>query len=229
LDLHRYDSLDGKTPGSCLAFFRQFLTKRLREVAVEELRQTPDEELWLIADGSDLRKPYAEVMPYLMQVRDLDKKLVSGYRTLNVIGLPPGRRCLLYHRLFSSQAPDFVSEPAEVQQALTTVSQALRPLKERKTVTWRLPSGFDDVAVVGEWGAQFGNSRSISSRAFIIPIGRSRFKNSRESGTRATSRKPEENSAHWRGSKLPWRSGTASKCDLRSNRCRWNWQPVRCA
>ena len=100
-----------------------------------ELRQTPDEELWLIADGSDLRKPYAEVMPYLMQVRDLDKKLVPGYRTLNVIGLTPGRRCLLYHRLFSSQAPDFVSEPAEVQQALTTVSQALRPLNERKTVT----------------------------------------------------------------------------------------------
>jgi hypothetical protein len=113
----------------------EHLTKRLREVAVEELRQTPDEELWLIADGSDLRKPYAEVMPYLMQVRDLDKKLVPGYRTLNVIGLTPGRRGLLYHRLLSSQAPDFVSEPAEVQQALTTVSQALRPLNERKTVT----------------------------------------------------------------------------------------------
>ena len=124
----------------------EHLTKRLREVAVEELRQTPDEELWLIADGSDLRKPYAEVMPYLMQVRDLDKKLVPGYRTLNVIGLTPGRRGLLYHRLFSSQAPDFVSEPAERCRR----EQALRPLKERKTVTWRLPSGFDDVAV---WGA----------------------------------------------------------------------------
>src|SRR2546430_7561654 len=86
-------------------------------------------------------------MPYLMPVRDLDEQLVPGYRTLNVIGLTPGRRGLLYHRLFSSQAPDFVSEPKEVQEALSTVSQALTQLKEHKTVTWLLDSGFDDVAV----------------------------------------------------------------------------------
>jgi len=43
----------------------EHLTKRLREVAVEQLEQAPEEELWLIADCSDLRKPYAEVMPYL--------------------------------------------------------------------------------------------------------------------------------------------------------------------
>jgi hypothetical protein len=125
----------------------EHLTKRLREVAVEQLAQAPEEELWLIADSSDLRKPYAEAMPYLMQVRDLDEQLVPGYRTLNVIGLTPGRRGLLYHRLLSSQAPEFVSEPAEVQEALQTVSQALAPLKEHKTVIWLLDSGFDDVAV----------------------------------------------------------------------------------
>ena len=124
----------------------EHLTARLREVAVEQLAQAPEDELWLIADSSDLRKPYAEMMPYLMQVRDLDEQLVPGYRTLNVLGLTPGRRGLLYHRLFSSQAPDFVSEPKEVQQALTTVSQALAPLKAHKSVTWLLDSGFDDVA-----------------------------------------------------------------------------------
>jgi Transposase DDE domain len=120
----------------------EHLTKRLREVAVEQLAQAPEEELWLIADSSDLRKPYAEVMPYLM-----DERLVPGYRTLNVLGLTPGRRGLVYHRLISSQAPAFVSEPAEVQQALATVSQALAPLKAEKTVSWLLDSGFDDVAV----------------------------------------------------------------------------------
>jgi hypothetical protein len=125
----------------------EHLTKQLREVAVEQLRQTPEAALWLLADSSDLRKPYAEAMPYLMQVRDLDGNLVPGYRTLHVIGLTPGRRGWLYHRLFRSQAPDFVSEPAEVQQALSRVSQALTPLKEHKTVTWLLDSGFDDVAV----------------------------------------------------------------------------------
>src|SRR5438046_6704711 len=38
-------------------------------------------------------------------------------------------------------------EPAEVQQALLTVSHALRGLKAHKKVTRRLSSGFDDVAV----------------------------------------------------------------------------------
>jgi hypothetical protein len=123
------------------------LTARLREVAVEQLEQAPEEEVWLIADSSDLRKPYAEAMPYLMQVPDLEGELVPGYRSINVIGVTPGRRGLLYHHLFSSQAPDFVSEPAEVQEALSTVSQALSALKAHKTVTWLLDSGFDDVAV----------------------------------------------------------------------------------
>jgi hypothetical protein len=86
------------------------LTQQLRQAAVSYLGQAPEEELWLVADCSNLRKPYATEMPYLMQVPDLDGKgLVPGYRTLNVLGITPGRRGILYHRLFSSQAPDFVS------------------------------------------------------------------------------------------------------------------------
>jgi hypothetical protein len=141
----------------------EHLTRRLREVGVEQLEQTPEEELWLIADGSDLRKPYAEVMPYLMPVRDLDGELVPGYRTLNVIGLTPRRRGLLYHRLFSSHAPDFLSEPAEVQQALQTVSEALTPLKAHKTVTWLLDRGFDDVAV---WRTIWEQQEHLVSRIY---------------------------------------------------------------
>src|SRR6266568_5447080 len=64
----------------------------LVRVAVEQLAQAPEDELWLIADGSDLRKPYAQEMPALMQVRDLEGHLVPGYRTLNVLGVTPGRR-----------------------------------------------------------------------------------------------------------------------------------------
>src|SRR6266581_1413712 len=125
----------------------EHLTAQLRAVAVEQLAQAPEDELWLIADGSDLRKPYAQEMPALMQVRDLDGHLVPGYRTLNVLGITPGRRGILYHRLFSSEEAGFVSEPAEVQQALSTVSQAIGPLRKRMHVTWILDSGFDDIAV----------------------------------------------------------------------------------
>jgi hypothetical protein len=123
------------------------LTAQLRSQAVADLASLPSDELWLLADGSDLRKPYATAMPDLMQVRALDGTLVPGYRTLSVLGLTPQCRGILYHRLFSSTAADFVSEPHEVQTALTTVSQAIAPLQAAMAVTWIVDSGFDDVAV----------------------------------------------------------------------------------
>lgn len=125
----------------------EHLTTQLRQRGIAQLADGPGDELWLIADGSDLRKPYAHTMPALMQVRALDGDLVPGYRTLNVLGVMPQRRGVLYHRLFSSTAADFISEPAEVQQALQTVSQAVADLKAHLTVSWVLDSGFDDVAV----------------------------------------------------------------------------------
>ena len=142
----------------------EHLTAQLRRAAAEYLGQASDEEIWLVADGSDLRKPYASELPHLMQVKDLDGKgLVPGYRTLNVLGITPGRRGILYHRLFSSQAPGFVSEPAEVQQALKTVSQALAPFKGQKTITWILDRGFDDVAA---WRTIWENNEHMVCRIY---------------------------------------------------------------
>lgn len=123
------------------------LTARLRERGVAQLAEGTSEEVWLIADSSDLRKPYAKRLPALMQVRQLDGALVPGYRTLTVLGVVPGRRGILYHRLFSSEEPGFISEPHEVQVALQTVSAAISPLKAERAVSWLLDSGFDDVAV----------------------------------------------------------------------------------
>lgn len=104
---------------------------------------------------SDLRKPYAREMPALMRVKALDGELVPGYRTLNVVGITPARRGILYHRLFSSQEEDFLSESLEVQRALKTVSNTLRDARVPMTVSWIMDSGFDDVAVwrtVWEYG-----------------------------------------------------------------------------
>lgn len=125
----------------------QHLITELCHRGVAQLAESEVDELWLVADGSDLRKPYAQEMAGLMQVRDLDGKLVSGYRTLNVLGMTPGRRGILYHHLFSSTEEEFDSESCEVQTALKTVSQAVAPLKEQMAVSWILDSGFDDVAV----------------------------------------------------------------------------------
>ncbi len=73
--------------------------------------------------------------------------LVPGYRTLNVLGVTPQRRGILYHRLFSSQEADFISEPAEVQHALVTVHEAMQGLPNWRSVTWITDRGLDDVAV----------------------------------------------------------------------------------
>jgi hypothetical protein len=123
------------------------LTAKLRERAIAHLVESNTNELWVILDGSPLCKPYARDMPALMKVRDPQGKLVPGYSTLTALGITPTRRGILYHRVYSSQEEGFVSEPAEVQKALQTVSQALQPLKERIAVTWILDRGFDDIAV----------------------------------------------------------------------------------
>ena len=56
----------------------EHLRAQLRAVAVEQLVQASQDELWLRADGADLRKPSAEAMPALMQVRDREGTLVPG-------------------------------------------------------------------------------------------------------------------------------------------------------
>ncbi|RLA76832.1 MAG: hypothetical protein DRG33_07505, partial [Deltaproteobacteria bacterium] len=139
------------------------LTKALRERGVENLAQADSDEVWLIMDDSDLRKPHAREMEALTKVRDLDGKLVPGYCTLNVIGVTPGRRAILYHHLFSSQEEEFVSESQEVQKALQTVSRALAPLKERMAVTWIMDRGFDDVAV---WRTIWEQGEHLLCRVF---------------------------------------------------------------
>lgn len=117
---------------------------RLRAHGVEQLRG--ESGIWVILDGSDLRKPYAQAMEGLQPVKRLaGGGMIPGYRTINAIGIGVERRGLLYHRLFSSTAADFVSESAETQQALTTVGAALAPLDV--AVTYILDAGFDDIAV----------------------------------------------------------------------------------
>ena len=123
------------------------LVERLCSRGISQFSASETDDLWLICDGSDLRKPYAREMPALMKVRDLDGKLVPGYRSVNVLGITPQRRGILYHRLFSTKEADFNSESEEIQKALRAVSAAVEPLQERMSISWILDRGFDDIAV----------------------------------------------------------------------------------
>jgi hypothetical protein len=128
------------------------LVARLQARGVERLRG--EDAIWVVCDGTDLRKPYAARMGSLQQVMRLDGQgTVPGYPTLNVLGIGTGgRRGLLYHTLCSSVAPGFRSAPAEVQAAIRSVGGALAPLAA--DVTAIFDSGFDDQAAWGETWAQ---------------------------------------------------------------------------
>jgi hypothetical protein len=141
----------------------EHLVEKLCDHGVEQLGLAETDEVWLILDGSELCKPYAQEMPDLMEVRDLKGKLVPGYRTLNVLGVTPKRRGILYHRLFSSKEETFVSEPLEVQKALWAVSKGVEPLRDRMAVSWIMDRGFDDVAV---WRTVWEQGEHLVCRVF---------------------------------------------------------------
>lgn len=78
----------------------------------------------LILDPSDISKKYAEKMEYLATVRDgSEQDLAQGYWTLHVIGTQVGssRIVPLFQRLYSAQAPEFVSENDEILGAVDKV------------------------------------------------------------------------------------------------------------
>jgi hypothetical protein len=136
----------------------EHLIARLQARGVAQLRG--ETALWVLVDGSDLRKPQAQRMEALQRVKPLrGKEFVPGYRTINVIGVGRQRRGLLYHRLFSSTAPGFRSESAETQAALTSVGTALADVAAE--ITYIFDSGFDDVAV---WAAVWTQGHHLLCR-----------------------------------------------------------------
>ena len=135
------------------------LRQALQAVAVEQLAGA--EEIWIALDTSDLRKPHAEQMEALMEVHDLNGNLVPGYRVLNALGITPGARGLLYHRLFSSKEDGFKSEPYEYRQAVHSVGAALAVRGEAPEVTWLLDRAFDDRAF---WGVVWKKEQHLVCR-----------------------------------------------------------------
>ncbi len=86
-----------------------------------------DQQSLLILDLGDICKKYARKMEYLAQVRDgSEGELADGYWTIQVVATSGNSNQMvpLYQQLYSQQAPDFVSENAQILQAIDMVSQA---------------------------------------------------------------------------------------------------------
>lgn len=116
------------------------VTTVLREQGVANLRG--EAELELVLDGMELRREGAHAQEYLMSVKALDGRLVNGYRSFNVLGMGKEARGLLYHKLFSSNTPEFSSENVEIKAAINQTEQALIDYEAAKT--WVIDMGFDN-------------------------------------------------------------------------------------
>ncbi|MGH8531085.1 MAG: transposase [Nevskiales bacterium] len=103
------------------------LGQSLNEIVVADAARRVHEETLIIVDPTDIRKSYAQKMPFLATVRDGSTgELVQGYWSCVALACEPeSRRVIpLHQRLWSAEAPDFASENAEILGVITTVAQA---------------------------------------------------------------------------------------------------------
>lgn len=119
------------------------LTETLTDVGAR--RMAGSDEVLVILDESDLRKPHSEQLEYLDQVRALDGTPVRGFHTLTALGIASnGTRALLYQTSFSTLAPGFRSKNSEYRSAVLAVKNALAQQGVTRLI-WVLDRGFDAI------------------------------------------------------------------------------------
>lgn len=103
------------------------LGQRISERLAREGAQRVGRDTLLVVDLTDIRKGYARRMPYLDRVRDGSTgQLVRGYWSAVALACEVEGRTVvpLHQRLWSAQAPDFVSENAELLDLIGTIAAA---------------------------------------------------------------------------------------------------------
>jgi hypothetical protein len=124
---------------------RQLLRKGLGAKVQEKLltmgATLVGKDTLLILDPSDIRKKYAKKMQYLATVHDgSEHELGNGYWTCNVVAAEVGDSKIvpLVGRLYSADAPEFVSENQEILSVINMVAGAVK-----KRGIWVIDRGGD--------------------------------------------------------------------------------------
>ena len=110
---------------------RRGLGQKVQDNLLEMAAPHIGKDTLLILDPSDIRKKYARKMQYLATVHDgSEDELGNGYWTCNVVGTEVEGSSIvpLVGRLYSAQAPGFLSENHEI---LTVVNKVARAVKKR--------------------------------------------------------------------------------------------------
>jgi hypothetical protein len=100
----------------------------VNEAVAQDAASRVRKDTLIVIDPTDIRKTYARKMPYLATVRDgSSHELVPGYWSCVAMACEPDRRRVvpLHLRLWSAEAPDFVSENEQLLQVIDTVRAAV--------------------------------------------------------------------------------------------------------
>ena len=103
------------------------LDRKLNEIVAKEAAPRIQKDSLIIVDPTDVRKEYAQKMPFLARIRDGSRKeLANGYSGCMAVACRPGKRTMmpLHLRMWSSEAPDFVSENHQILEVIRTISEA---------------------------------------------------------------------------------------------------------
>jgi hypothetical protein len=103
------------------------LDEKLNTIIAEEGASRIGRDTLIIVDPTDIRKEYAEKMPYLATIHDGSSgELATGYSGCMAVACEPRSRTMtpLHLRLWSSEAPDFISENYQVLEVMRTIHKA---------------------------------------------------------------------------------------------------------
>jgi hypothetical protein len=99
----------------------------INEVMIEHGKRRVHQDTLIVVDPTDIRKTYAKKMPYLATVRDGSTgEMVPGYWGCVAVACEPDSRRMIpvHQRLWSAEAPDFVSENHQLLQIIDTIAEA---------------------------------------------------------------------------------------------------------
>ena len=89
-------------------FTPELINESLMTKVIEKI--SGQNEVFLIHDPCDIRKPYSEQLEDLGYVRDLNGKIITGYSSYNIVAITPTSKSinLLSHCSYSNQSSNFL-------------------------------------------------------------------------------------------------------------------------
>lgn len=105
------------------------LGQKVNEVVVAHGARKVHEDTLIVVDPTDIKKGYAQKMPYLAKVRDGSTgELVNGYWGCVAVACEPEKRRVIpmHQRLWSADAPDFGSENEQLIGVIDTIAEATK-------------------------------------------------------------------------------------------------------